>query len=479
MPKFFSIVSAFLKNSRGIGYKKSLPWPNIAEDMENFKKLTSQTLNKSKTNAIIVGRKTWNSYKNITLPNRYNIVISQKLYKNTVYNRKVRILNDLNQALSICDDPNIENVFVIGGQQVYESAIQHQRCQKLYLTEIEMENEPTCDKYFPNIPHHFKLINTQIVKTKNTNLKFLTYENYTNPQSEENQYLHLVNNILQNGQYVEGRNGCVKTIFGPQHTFDLKHGFPLITTKKMFYKGVITELLMFLRGETNTNILSQQGNRIWEGNTTREFLDNRGLNHYKVGDMGPMYGFQLRHFGAKYINMYHNYDGEGYDQLRELLDNITKDPSSRRLLLTMYNPTEVKNSALAPCHGLSIQFNIINGVLDCKVYQRSADIGLGYPFNIASYATFMYIICHVTGLTPGKLIMSLGNTHIYEEHIELIKSQIQRTPYKFPQLNITKPFKVEDSSVSDKLAYIDDLTGSDFSVDNYHHHSKINMPMIA
>ena len=365
--KTFKIICAMTEKTRGIGFKNQLPWPRLKDDMDFFTQMTTKTINPALSNAVIMGRNTWESIpeKYRPLRDRLNIVITSKNINDIV------CVNSLDQALDYCYNSKlIENTFVIGGQQVYNDAINRFDCSKLLLTKIDGEYE--CDTFFPNIPIWMKLTNSNQVVCNNISLKFETYNNIADPNSDELQYTHLLKDIMENGESKDGRNGKTLSIFGPQHTFDLQTGFPLLTTKKMFFDGIVKELIFFLRGETDANILSNQGVKIWNDNTTRQFLDSRGLTNYKIGDIGPMYGFNFRFFGAKYEGCDYNYEGKGYDQLWHLINSLCNDKNSRRHLMTTFNPAMVSQSVLAPCHGLTIQFNVRStGELDCKMYQRS------------------------------------------------------------------------------------------------------------
>jgi len=247
----------------------------------------------------------------------------------------------------------------------------------------------------------------------------------------EQQYIDLVKKILEEGELRDARNGRVYSVFGGQHTFDLREGFPLLTTKKIFYRGVIEELLFFIRGSTQTKELEARGVNIWRENTSREFLNSRGLFDYAEGEMGPMYGFNWRFFGGKYPT------GEGgYDQFEELVRGLRSDPHSRRHLLTTYDPTRLSESVLPPCHGLITQFYVSSGVLHCHTYQRSVDVGLGYPFNIASYGFLLTLVGFMTDLTPGKLTISFGDAHIYAEHVNGLREQILREIRPPPRVRV-------------------------------------------
>jgi dihydrofolate reductase/thymidylate synthase len=466
----FNIIAAVTKTLRGIGYENGLPWPRIKADMIFFRDLTKKTENPNKKNAVIMGRKTWDSLPK-PLPGRKNIVISRSQSR---LNNSHIIARSLDEAIRFCGN-DIETTYVVGGRQIYEKAIKHKKCDKLYITEIDTEYHS--DTFFPDIPRNYIITNS---KKMTDGVELKTYKNVQDEDSEECQYLSLVDDILKRGEYKKGRNGNVYSLFGEQHLFDLNEGFPLLTTKKMFFKGISEELLFFLRGETDAAKLSEKGVKIWEKNTTREFLDSRGLKHYEVGDIGPMYGFQMRNFGSDYGGKYFNHIGMGYDQLWNLVDELKKNPNSRRLLMTTFDPSKIAESVLAPCHGLSIQFNVRNGnFLDCKMYQRSVDVALGYPFNISSYSLLVHLICHVSGYLPGKLTMTLGDTHIYENHVDHIKKQITRTPYKFPNLKIDKVFDHENASTGEKIDFLTNLKSEDFEIENYKFHPALKFEMVS
>lgn len=216
---------------------------------------------------------------------------------------------------------------------------------------------------------------------------------------EEHQYLDAIRDIIMTGVPRDDRTG-VGTIskFGLTMRFSLRDGvLPLLTTKRVFWRGVAEELLWFISGDTSNATLQAKGVHIWDGNASREFLDSRGLHHREVGDLGPVYGFQWRHFGATYSDMHADYSGKGVDQLKAVIDTIKKNPADRRIILSAWNPAALPDMALPPCH-MFAQFFVEGGELSCQMYQRSGDMGLGIPFNIASYALLTRLIAQVTGL---------------------------------------------------------------------------------
>jgi thymidylate synthase len=260
---------------------------------------------------------------------------------------------------------------------------------------------------------------------------------------DENQYLHLIEDILSEGTKEEGRNGTTFAVFGAAMHFSLNdRRVPFLTTKRVAWKTCLKELLWFIRGETDNALLQAQNVHIWDGNASREFLDSRGLVNRAEGDLGPIYGFQWRNFGGEYPA---NHDSnsnsnskKGVDQLQSVIDAL-KDPAqrtSRRLIVSAWNPCQLDEMALPPCHVL-MQFHVTHGtLLSCSLYQRSGDVGLGVPFNIASYSMLTHLLAHHCGLEAYEFIYHLGNAHIYDDHVEALKEQLKREPYDFPQIAI-------------------------------------------
>jgi len=283
---------------------------------------------------------------------------------------------------------------------------------------------------------------------------------------EEMQYLDLVDDVIRNGVLREDRTGTgTYSKFGCQMRFNLRDSFPLLTTKRVFWRGVAEELLWFVAGKTSAKELQEKNIHIWDGNSSREYLDSIGLSHREEGDLGPVYGFQWRHFGADYTDMHADYSGKGVDQLAEVIHKIKTNPNDRRILLTAWNPAALKDMALPPCH-MFCQFYVADGELSCQMYQRSCDLGLGVPFNIASYALLTCMIAHVCGLRRGDFVHTLGDAHVYCNHVEPLRQQMQNEPLPFPTLEIN-PEKTD----------IDDITFEDLKIVGYKAHKKIEMKM--
>lgn len=294
---------------------------------------------------------------------------------------------------------------------------------------------------------------------------------------EELQYLHLLATILNGSERTDRTGVGTFGIFGSQLRFSLENDkVPMLTTKKIFTKGVIEELLFFLRGETNTKKLEAAGVNIWKGNTTREFLDKRGLTDLPEGDMGKSYSFQYRNFGGKITS--NKYDAskrppmnryaDGVDQISEALHLLKTDPYSRRIVVSAWNPKQLSEMALPPCHCF-YQMYVDNGKLSLQWYQRSVDSFLGLPFNILSYAILTKLFAAAANLEPGELVFVGGDTHIYKNHVKQVLEQIVREPYPFPTMKIKKKIQtVED---------MENLSFEDFVFENYQSHPLIKAPM--
>lgn len=293
----------------------------------------------------------------------------------------------------------------------------------------------------------------------------------------EYQYLNLIKSIIQNGDKREGRNGSTLSIFGRQMRFCLKNGqIPFITTKKLAWKTCFKELMWFIKGQTNNAILRNQNVKIWNQNASREFLDLQGLRNYPNEELGPIYGFQWRNFNGTYQE-FKNQKGEnaiykcsdGVDQLKNIIDILKNEENrfSRRIILTAWNPIQLSKMALPPCHILAQFYVNSKNELSCQLYQRSGDVGLGIPFNIASYSFLVHILAKHCELLPGEFIHTIGDCHIYEQHIEPLKEQINRQPLPFPNIIVRKRQNIEDYNLQD------------IEIQNYQYHNKVEMNMIA
>ena len=328
----------------------------------------------------------------------------------------------------------------------------------------------------------------------------------TTKKHEEYQYLDLIRRILHEGEHRPDRTGTgTLSLFAPpQLRFALSKPspddpstvipiLPLLTTKRVFLRAVIAELLWFVAGSTTSIPLSEQGVKIWDGNGSREFLDGVGLSHREVGDLGPVYGFQWRHFGAEYTDAKADYSGQGVDQLADVVHKLRTNPFDRRIILSAWNPADLKKMALPPCHmfaqfyvsypsaarGASATLNKIEangldkerakprGQLSCQLYQRSCDMGLGVPFNIASYALLTHMLARAADLDPGEFVHVMGDCHVYLDHVDALKVQLEREPRQFPEVKIKQ----------EKNCSIDGWTVEDFEIAGYKPHATIAMKM--
>lgn len=280
------------------------------------------------------------------------------------------------------------------------------------------------------------------------------------------QYTELVKKIME-GVKENSRNGITYSLFGETMRFSLDK-LPMVTTKRVSFKNIIEELLWFIRGDTNNQLLKDKGVHIWDANASREFLDSAGLKN-EENDLGPIYGHQWRHFNAPYSSCHEDYSGKGVDQLQNIIDAL-KNPEkrySRRLVMSAWNPEQLSEMALPPCH-IMAQFNVQENVLSCILYQRSADVGLGMPYNITSYSILTCLLAHHCDLIPGEFIYMIGNAHIYEEHVEGLSEQIKREAFPLPTLTILN-----------KYENINDYKSNDFKLTSYQCHPSIKLQIIA
>jgi thymidylate synthase len=259
-------------------------------------------------------------------------------------------------------------------------------------------------------------------------------------------YLDLIQTILDKGEDKGDRTGTgTKSVFGHQMRFDLSEGFPMVTTKKLHLKSIVYELLWFLKGDTNVKYLQENGVRIWN-----EWADDNG-------NLGPVYGKQWRQWEAK--------DGSVIDQVSEAVEMIKNNPNSRRIIVSAWNVGELNEMALMPCHAL-FQFHVANGKLNCQLYQRSADVFLGVPFNIASYALLTHMMAQVCGLQAGTFVHTLGDAHLYNNHLEQANLQLSRKPLQLPQLKLNPD-----------IMQIDQFNFDDIEIIGYEHHEHIKAPI--
>ena len=284
-------------------------------------------------------------------------------------------------------------------------------------------------------------------------------------EKNEKGYLSLLKEINNNGIRKETRNGFTYSSFGTSLKFEVNNGvtFPLLTTKKMFFRGIVEELLWFLRGSTNSKELENIGINIWKGNSSREYLDSIRLTNNDEGELGKIYGYQWR-----------SYNGY-FDQIRYILEELSLN-NSRRAIISAWNPCDLKEQALPPCHILYNFYKIDNYNLNCMMYMRSSDLFLGIPFNIASTTLLAMIIGKTMGMKVNEICVSICDCHIYDEHLDAVKEQLTRDIYESPNVEIKKDID-KNSSIDEKIKWIESLKFEDFELLNYKYHPSIKAIM--
>ena len=457
----------------------------LKSDLKMFQQITTTQINGLK-NVVIMGFNTWLSIGK-PLENRINVVITQNNKDKVNKSEDVMVFETLEECFKTFEDLENFNFFIIGGAKLYSYVMKeyYDSINIIYQTKINYEinrniiggNKVIYNAIFikgdtfnllketkkldKGLIYNFKgnYISQDIKYTENI------FQRKENINYDELQYLNMMDRILKNSNVKESRNSIVYSDFGNFMKFDLRDGFPLLTTKKMSWKTILRELLWFINGSTNNKLLQDKNVHIWDGNGSKEFLESNGLP-YEEGDLGPIYGFQWRHFGADYKDCHTDYKGEGIDQLQWIINEIKNNPSSRRLIMSAWNPIDINKMALPPCH-VMVQFNIDNDYIDAQLYQRSGDMFLGVPFNISSYSFLLHIIGKLTGYIPRYFIHVIGDAHIYHGHISAINEQLLRIPFKFPKL------------IVDKIENIDSIKEENFKIIDYNYYPTIKSEMVV
>ena len=447
----FDVILASTKEG-GIGINGRMAW-RCPEELALFRE-------KTKGSTLIVGRRTAQSLPHLA-GRRLLVLSTTPNLRTATYKNPTEVFPDFEAALAAALRYGAP-IFVIGGAELYNRVLDPEgpyRCRIDHLHHSVMKKDYMCTTSI-NISHKGFLLEEE------TQHEDFVHRVYRLGQTCEQQYLDLLDRVLTSGTPREGRNGDTVARFVEHLSFDLREGFPLLTTKKMFWKGIVAELLFFLRGSTDTVELKEQGVRIWNGNTCKEFLASRGLS-YREGLMGPMYGYQWRHFGAPYNSETGQPEEKGVDQLSALLKGLVEDPHSRRHVMTSYNPSQTSQRVLAPCHSIVLQFFVDRQYIDVYCYNRSSDLFLGLPFNIASTSLLLHIIGRLTGLEPRRVHLTLGDAHIYKAHVTQVREQLSRTCFSLPTV-----------SVSEELFNLQDLTPEHIVLSDYRSHKSIRAPMI-
>ena len=455
LPQLSVIVA--IDSNHGFAKNGKIPW-NLPEDRAFFKQRTIGN------NVIIMGKDTYLALpeKFRPLPQRKNVVISSTLKPDD--HPEIKIYKNLTDALiAISKWPDVDKVYIGGGQRLYQEVMSSYLylCEKIYVSQIK--EDYACDRFFPA-----KGLIGLKSKIKFRYEKFDIIVYYPNSVHQETKYLDLIAEVKSKGDFGNDRTGVgTYSLFGKHLEFDIRETVPALTTKKLLSHMVVKELLWMVSGSTNSKVLEEQGVNIWKGNSSREFLDRRGLSAYVEGDIGPGYGFQYRHWGANYEGCSADYKGQGIDQLSNVINEIKTNPTSRRLIVSAWNVADLPLISLPPCH-LLYQFNVSGSWLDCQVYQRSADLFLGLPFNLLFYSILTYMVAHLTGLKPRKLSFCLGNAHIYANHLEAVDKLLQRTPFPWATLEFKDP---------DQITALDQFNFDNIVIKDYVSWSYIGAPM--
>jgi thymidylate synthase len=474
-----------------IGVGGGLFWRD-PRDMARFAELT-------RGHVVVMGRRTWESLPRKPLPSRINVVLTSWEVVGAEPKGEVHFVGMPRLAELLGRVRGHRRCFVIGGAATLQALLPHVR--RIHLTHVDLAAgpavaDPTRLLGLPGF--RIEAVNEPQTEPESEPQTEPESEPQTEPESEpqtepapsfcfltlareagswregEEGYLSLLRAVLLRGNPRPDRTGTgTRSLFGEHLSFDLSGGrAPLLTTKRMAWRSCLAELLWFLRGSTDSKELEREGVGIWRGNSSREFLDARGLGDLQEGDIGAGYGFQWRHFGADYEGCGADYRGRGVDQIEAVVRSIREDPFGRRHVVSAWNPSALARTALPPCHVL-FQFYVESSIpprLSCHLYQRSVDCFLGLPFNIFSYAALTHLIAARTGTTAHRLVISMGDAHVYSNHREQVMEQVSRQPFHAPLLRLhpalaTMPWEEMRAA------------GDHFRLVGYVHHPSIAAPM--
>ena len=435
--------------------------------------------NLTKDGVIIYGRKTYESLPLTRRPlgDAINVVLSNEYPKYQVMtNNKLIFTNVFGISNNLINAYPDKQFWVIGGLSVYQSL--GNMCDMITIVHLD-KTVPSPKMYFVDILPLYEIqgfTEKRYSVDEKCNYRILHLKrNPTSPSLlHESQYLNTLRNLIIDGQARDDRTG-VGTIstFGGQQMYDVSQYLPILTTKFVPLTIIIKELLWFLRGDTDAKILQKDGVKIWDGNSSREFLDNRGLQHYEEGDLGSIYSFQWLHFGAEYKNCKTDYSGKGFNQIEYIIDLLKNDPFSRRILMSSWSPPDLEKMALPPCHILFQLYveedpNTSVRYVSGHLYQRSSDYFLAANYNLVSYTILLYILCKKVGYYPRKMFMSFGDLHVYKNHLDQVKIQLGRNPRPQPILQLS------DSIATKSFA---EMTVNDFELIGYFPQPAIKAPM--
>lgn len=450
-----SIILA-VDNQYGIGKDGTIPW-YIPDDLERFR-------NKTNGHVMVMGYKTYQSLKR-PLPNRIHLVLSSQIHQD-IEEKRVFFFRDWESLLKRSLEYSLlHKIFFIGGSSIIEKGLTL-HCTKIYLTRVYQSY--SCDTNVSFLEPY--LSNYELKKDSKRNEYIYIpyqYQTYTHKIHPEYSYLRLLNELYHHGEERMTRNGITLSQFGRRLTYDISTSFPLLTTKRVYWKAIVEELIWFLNGRTNAKELDAKGVKIWNGNSSQDVLQKLGLP-YEEGDCGSIYGFIWRHWGAEYKDCHTDYTNQGYDQIENVIHLLRHDKHSRRILFSGWDPLAIQKGVLPPCHVLYQFYVDEHDGLHCQMYQRSCDIFLGCPFNIASTALLTYLLGHYTNLKPKTITVVFGDVHIYDAHRKVVLEQLIRTPYDFCQLEFKDmPERLENVGLSNCV------------LNNYNSHSSLQAPMIV
>lgn len=467
-----------IDNEYAIGSQQDIVYKSKV-DMARFKSITNDSV-------IVMGYNTWTSIGKSPLKNRIHVILSKNHCND---NNSVLFAESWDKVFQIVQKINKDKVFIIGGKKIYQDFFLSYKylISNIYITKIhntleeeeetiKLDNfdeiESFCNKFMSKeedfeIKENVKLFSKDPEKniSKEINISFIKYSSKNHFEVDYLKCMQQLSILPKR----KSRNANVSSSFGLKLDYNLQDNqVPILTTKRVAWKTCIKELLWFLRGDTDNKKLQKENVHIWDDNSSREFLDKVGLKENEEGDLGKVYGFQWRHWGAEYFGCSHDYTEKGYDQIQNCVELLNKDPHSRRIIVCSWNVSDLSKMALPPCHTLFQWYVDDNNLLWLQLYQRSGDFFLGVPFNMFSYAVLVRLMCIKTNLKPGGIHHIFGDAHVYECHRDAIQEQLSRVPNEeITELNINPKSSWED--------YIID----DFTLNEYNPQKKILAPMVA
>ena len=453
------IASIVYKNgSFGLGKEGDLLY-KIPDDLKFFKNLTQG-------NTVIMGYKTWLSLplKNRPLKNRKNIVLTRNHLHESSDDVIFATFKEFKK--SICPDTHY---FLMGGAEIYSLFLQDSEVFPDELIINHIKPDITCHidtTLNPDLFGAYEISGfSEEIPYDNLKYRYIYFKKRISKEHPEKKYLNLIKEITDTGKpRIDRTSVGTISLFGKMVRFDIEHSIPLMTSKRVSFKNILEELLWFCRGETDSNILREKGVNIWNGNSSREFLDSRNLTHYKEGECGPIYGHQWRRFGERE-------NETGIDQLEYVENLLQNNPYSRRIVLSAWNPKDLDKMALLPCH-IQVQWYVeargSKKFLNCMFTMRSSDFALAGCYNIVSYSILTYILAKRNNMYPGEIVYSAGDCHIYNNHLDAINEQMKRNFRPFPCLKLNQSIKHK------KWEEIED---SDFELIGYFPNTSIRMKM--